>query len=216
MSSRRKFSRAATAKKKLSRSPSKGRGAGKSREETPKQPKVTAKARVQTKGGAKRSRPLSEASPDSPSSLTEKPPKRTRSRKKKPEEDNPATLLSEMKDLEKRLRATVGGTQCPDDEFKVMVSHLKTVCPGPKLCKIIVVRLEPEEMESEHGTCSKEKNIFTIEVNKSLNEYETEHVLIHEWAHMLAWRPYHPLMGDHGSDWGVWYSMTWRKYHGVE
>jgi hypothetical protein len=48
-----------------------------------------------------------------------------------------------------------------------------------------------------------------------LTDYETTHVLIHEWAHILAWRPYHPLQGDHGPDWGVWYSLVWRQYFGV-
>lgn len=210
--------RQAKATKKLSRGPATGRGAGDSREETPKQSKAksTSPTRVQAKDGKKRGRPSSEPSPDSPPSSSDKPPpRRTRSRKKK-EDDNPAALLAEMKDLEKRLRATVGGTACPDADFKRMVEHLKTVCPGPKQCKIVVTRCDPEEMDTEHGTCSKDKNVFTIEINKALNEYETEHVLIHEWAHMLAWRPYHPLMGDHGSDWGVWYAMVWRKYHGVE
>lgn len=217
MSKRRINRRLARKTKKLSRSPSKGGAAGKSREKAPKQPKAkgTSPARVRTKGGSERGRPASEPSPDSPPSISEKPPRRTRSRKKK-EPDNPAALLAEMQALEKRLRASVGGTACPEAEFKRMVEHLKTVCPGPKLCKVVVTRLDPEEMDTEYGSCSKEKNVFTIEISKALNEYETEHVLIHEWAHMLAWRPYHPLMGDHGSDWGVWYAMVWRKYHGVE
>lgn len=152
---------------------------------------------------------------DSSANPKDLPPKRTRGRKKK-EPDDPSVLLAEMKDLEKRLRATVGGTECPDDEFKKMVEHLRTVCPGPKNCKVIVQRIDPEEMTAEYGSCERERSVFTISINRALNEYETEHVLIHEWAHMLAWRPYHPLMGDHGSDWGVWYAMTWRKYHGVE
>lgn len=191
--------------KKLSRGVPKSQS--KKRETALKQSKSTKKKDISN-------RQTLEPSPDSPPSATGKPPKRTRSRKK--ESDDPSALLAEMKDLEKRLRATVGGTNCPEAEFKRMVEHLKTVCPGPKMCKVVVTRLDPEDMEAEYGSCSKEKNVFTIEISKALNEYETEHVLIHEWAHMLAWRPYHPLMGDHGSDWGVWYAMVWRKYHGVE
>lgn len=97
-----------------------------------------------------------------------------------------------------------------------MVDHLKNVCPPPDRCKVTVKRLPPEDMPSEYGSCDKEKNVFEITVEEGLTEYETQHVLLHEWAHMLAWQPYHPLMGDHSANWGVWYSLVWRKYHACE
>ena len=47
-------------------------------------------------------------------------------------------------------------------------------------------------------------------------QQETEETLIHEWAHMMDWRPYHPLSGDHGPTWGVWYASVFSSYCGVK
>ena len=99
-----------------------------------------------------------------------------------------------------------------------MVEHLRVVCPPPKRCKLTVKRVDHSEEleEDEYGCCLKERDFFEILVDASLTEYEAMHILIHEWAHMLAWRPYHPIMGDHGADWGVWYARVWQKYLGME
>ena len=94
-----------------------------------------------------------------------------------------------------------------------MVAHLRAVCPVPTGCGLDVRR--HDMAPGMNGACGKSRHRFTIEIHGDLSEYETEHVLIHEWAHMLAWRPHHPLSGDHGPDWGVWYSAVWRQYYGV-
>jgi hypothetical protein len=47
-------------------------------------------------------------------------------------------------------------------------------------------------------------------------QQETEETLIHEWAHMMDWRPYHPLTGDHAATWGVWYAAVFSAYCGVK
>jgi hypothetical protein len=104
--------------------------------------------------------------------------------------------------------------KCSDDFFRVIVGHLRTVCPVPRGCSLAVHRVDLTP--GENGSCSKSGRVFTIEIYAGLSEYETEQVMIHEWAHMLAWRPHHPLSGDHGPDWGVWYSAVYRKYYGVE
>ncbi len=106
--------------------------------------------------------------------------------------------------------------RCEEGDFRQIVDHLKNVCPGPKRCKIVVKRAPPEEMQQEYGYVTKERDQFEIVIDANMTYYETLLVLLHEWAHMLSWRPYHPLMGDHGPDWGVWHSRVWQKYHGVE
>lgn len=73
-----------------------------------------------------------------------------------------------------------------------------------------------EAIPGEHGSCEKLGRTFTITISRELTEYETEHVLLHEWAHMLSWRPHHPLSGDHGPDWGVWFALVWRSYYGTQ
>jgi len=42
---------------------------------------------------------------------------------------------------------------------------------------------------------------------------ETEWTLIHEWAHMLDWRPYRPMYSDHGPTWGVHYSEVYQAFY---
>lgn len=123
-------------------------------------------------------------------------------------------LRSLLRQLQKDIRKHRGS--CDESEFRRMVDHLQTMCPPPKRCRVSVKRLPAEEMSEEYGYVLKERDRFEIYIDKSMTVYETEHVLLHEWAHMLAWQPYHPLMGDHSANWGVWYSLVWRKYHAVE
>ncbi len=66
------------------------------------------------------------------------------------------------------------------------------------------------------GTCAKDGRRFTITVRTESTQQETEETLIHEWAHMMDWRPYHPLSGDHGPTWGVWYAAVFSSYCGVK
>ena len=124
-------------------------------------------------------------------------------------------VLSELRGITKKLNRT-SSMVCSDEEFRDKVEHIKTMCPPPKRCKVKVSRVSPEEMTEEHGYVTKHRDQFEIVIANNLTEYETTHVLLHEWAHMLAWRPYHPLQGDHGGDWGVWYANIWRQYFGVQ
>ena len=105
---------------------------------------------------------------------------------------------------------------CEEVDFRRMVDHLQTICPPPKRCRVSVRRLPSEEMTEEYGYVTKERDKFEIYIDRGMTTYETEHVLLHEWAHMLAWQPHHPLMGDHSPNWGVWYALVWRKYHACE
>lgn len=105
--------------------------------------------------------------------------------------------------------------RCSDSEFRAKVSHLRTVAPPPKGCRIEARRVPSSEIEGCSGTCSKEGRVFTVKIRNDLSEQETEDTLLHEWSHMLAWRPYHPLSGDHGPDWGVWYAEVYRAFYGI-
>lgn len=123
-----------------------------------------------------------------------------------------AKLQNNLRTFQGHIRSSRDHTPCTSDEFRYMVDHIRTVCPLPKGCTCVCSREESDET----GFTSKTRKEFTIMIDKSLTRYETEHVLVHEWAHVLAWRPHHPLSGDHGPDWGVWYSLAYRKYHGLE
>jgi hypothetical protein len=121
-------------------------------------------------------------------------------------------LMGHVDVLSKRTRHE----PCSESDFRRMVDHLKTVCPPPKSCKVTVERSLTGEMQHEHGYVCKERQNFMIYIDKSLTYYECEDKLIHEWAHMLNWKPHHPLEGDHGPTWGVTFALVYRKYHGVE
>ncbi len=121
-------------------------------------------------------------------------------------------LQNNLRAFQGHFRSSRDHTPCTSAEFRYMVDHIRNVCPPPKGCTCTCVREESEET----GFTTKHRKEFTIQIDKRLTRYETEHVLIHEWAHVLAWRPHHPLSGDHGPDWGVWYSLAYRKYHGLE
>jgi hypothetical protein len=105
--------------------------------------------------------------------------------------------------------------RCDDNAWRRMVRHMRTVCPPPKGCRLNVRRIKAAEMEGSAGTCAKDGRTFTICIRFESTEEETQETLVHEWAHMMAWRPYHPLCGDHGPDWGVWYSVAYRAFHGL-
>jgi hypothetical protein len=97
-----------------------------------------------------------------------------------------------------------------------MVRHLRTVAPPPSGCSVKVSFVKESRMDGDLGSCEKHGRSFRISLREDLTEQETEDTLIHEWAHMLCWRPYHPLTSDHGADFGVFWAAVFRKYHGKE
>jgi hypothetical protein len=108
------------------------------------------------------------------------------------------------------------GERCTDAEFRHMVDHLRAVCPPPKGCSVEAHRVPQAKLGDCAGTCAKEGRRFTINIRHESTQQETEETLIHEWAHMMDWRPYHPLSGDHGPTWGVWYASVFSSYCGVK
>ena len=120
--------------------------------------------------------------------------------------------ISSLQSQVRVLERVPDHSPCTSAEFREMVDHIRNVCPLPKGCTCVCVREETDET----GYTQKSRTKFTITIDKRLSRYETEHVLVHEWAHVMAWRPYHPLAGDHGPDWGVWYALVYRQYHGVK
>ena len=105
--------------------------------------------------------------------------------------------------------------RCTDSEFRAKVRHLRTVAPAPRGTRIEARRVPASELGDSAGSCAKVGRVFTVCVRNDLTAQETEDTLIHEWSHALAWRPYHPLSGDHGPDWGVWYAQVYRAFYGV-
>lgn len=148
-------------------------------------------------------------------------PKRKRNSvavKPEPEPTEPSVkeLLASLHDTVSKLHGRSKHQPCSESDFRRMWEHLKIVAPPPAGTKVKVQRLPSSEMSHDHGYCEKLRNVFTLTLDKGLTYYETEDKLIHEWAHMLNWKPHHPLEGDHGPTWGVEYAKVYSAYHGVK
>lgn len=77
----------------------------------------------------------------------------------------------------------------------------------------MVARGSPESLgESWPADISKARAAFRINIGDDLTDIETDDALVHEWAHMMTWAPYHPLSQDHDEVWGVWYARILRAY----
>lgn len=60
------------------------------------------------------------------------------------------------------------------------------------------------------GDCNKVgKNKFLIRIKNSLPSTYAIDILLHEWAHVLAW---HSPGEDHGMNWGKAYSKVYRVF----
>jgi len=59
------------------------------------------------------------------------------------------------------------------------------------------------------GICEKVNDRFIIKISKKLSENYSIDVLIHEFAHALAWEKDTDI---HGPNWGKAYSKVYRKF----
>lgn len=100
-----------------------------------------------------------------------------------------------------------------NEEFNQWVDHLRAVSPPPPRATVEVRRVDPELLDGSPGDTDKHRSKFTILIDKTLSRMETEWTLIHEWAHMKDWRPYHPLYSNHGPTWGVHYSEVYQAFY---
>ena len=83
----------------------------------------------------------------------------------------------------------------------------------PMYAKVTISRVDPSKMEGLTGACSKKGKGFLIEVANNLTETETEAILIHEYAHALAWSETRPDTTDHDEIFWIWNGRVYRKYH---
>lgn len=51
---------------------------------------------------------------------------------------------------------------------------------------------------------------FIIRIDRALQEPARSLILMHEWAHALAWHPNHRSVEDHGPEWGVAHARIWQ------
>ena len=105
---------------------------------------------------------------------------------------------------------------CSDAEFKALVKGVRAVTPLPQSIRVQFSRKPQSEMEGTAGYCTKNNRTFKVVISERLSHEHTAEVLIHEVAHVLDWRPYHPWLCDHGPTFWVHYGMLWTAYHQVK
>lgn len=106
---------------------------------------------------------------------------------------------------------------CTDAEFWGIANHIRNLCPPPARTSVKVERVARKLDEFESlGETHKNRSVFTVKIARDLTRQETEDTMIHEWAHVLSWRPYHPVDGDHDAVWGISFATVYRQFYGVK
>lgn len=103
---------------------------------------------------------------------------------------------------------------CDPATFRRICDEIVSVDPPPKGCRVTFRQVPESELDGDYADCGKHKRHFTVSVLKGLHPHHTELLVLHEYAHVMAWRPYHPLHSNHDAIWGVEHARAHRKYHG--
>jgi hypothetical protein len=108
--------------------------------------------------------------------------------------------------------------------FGGVLESLRGLLPAAFPVVVRAASLPPDTL----GYCHRTDERFVIRLADRLSEPEAVEVLLHEWAHALAWNhaldrlatdaDVHPETfeaGAHDGAWGVAFSQVWRAYAGV-
>lgn len=106
-------------------------------------------------------------------------------------------------------------------DFRRTLYWLRKGCP-PAMPVVVLFSKLPDTVL---GNCGRRNKRFVIRLNKRMGECQACDVLVHEWAHAVAWnysldalakaKPNNPAAFDlvsHDETWGCAYSRAWRVY----
>jgi hypothetical protein len=82
--------------------------------------------------------------------------------------------------------------------------HLKKELP---ISQPVKYRRVP--MKGNDGVCIHANGRFIIKIDRTFEEYYAIEILMHEYAHALAWGKDKDV---HGPQWGIAYSVVYRKF----
>ncbi len=89
------------------------------------------------------------------------------------------------------------------EHYREVVSLLKRKCPAKFPVHVRRVTLK------EDGECMFKEGEFWIRINRELEAYMAIEVLLHEWAHALAWNE---KKDAHHDGWGIAFSRVYRIF----
>lgn len=120
-----------------------------------------------------------------------------------------------------RLRAKSFMAEARFKRFQQVVAGLRRFCPTAFPVVVRTGLLSPHI----EGTCTRRRNRFVIKIADRLDQKTGIDVLLHEWAHAVAWNhrldvvtkapPNDPHVLEriaHGPEWGVAYGLVWRTF----
>lgn len=105
--------------------------------------------------------------------------------------------------------------RCSAERFRGIVADIRAVCPPPKGMRVVFRRVPAKQLQGITAETSLDGRTFKIKIRSDLTEMETEDTAIHEYGHVLSWRPYHPVTSDHDAAWGVAFAEVYRAYNGT-
>ncbi len=96
--------------------------------------------------------------------------------------------------------------------YRKLLRELREICPP-----LVPVRTRRRKLKDCMGytslTHSSEGDelplYFVITLDIDLSWEATWQLLVHEWAHCLAWRQDHANVTDHGAEFGLAYAQVW-------
>ena len=103
-------------------------------------------------------------------------------------------------------------------EYNYELAALRKRCPPAMPVLVKFSKLPGDQL----GKCARRRTRFVIHLNSEMSQYQAIDVLIHEWAHALAWNySLDKLVNSassrelfdavsHDEAWGCAYSRVWR------
>ncbi len=90
--------------------------------------------------------------------------------------------------------------------YRQVVRFLKENCPADMPVKVRRVKVPDDRF----GDCGKNDDHYLIRICRKVKEDHAIEILLHEWAHTLAW---HKCSSeDHCNEWGKAYSRVYRLF----
>lgn len=125
-----------------------------------------------------------------------------------PHQPGRASILGMAKRRRRRAKQV-----CKQSEFKEMVAQLRERVPVPRGYTVTFARVPRSRISGCCGETVKDGKTFTIGIADDLTLLEVKDTLVHEYAHVLSWRPYQH--GDHDAGWGVAFAEVYSRYNAV-
>ena len=95
-------------------------------------------------------------------------------------------------------------------DFREAVKFLRTHLPPAYPVRVLLTNVEEDDAGNCDLTGKGNKKVFVIRISRSLAYDAAILVLLHEYAHCLAWTYDHSTVEDHAAEWGLAYSRVYR------